>query len=73
MKNQDYVHSEHPRCCRYCENGVLSFDESAVLCEKKGIIDLDDCCKQFVYDPLKRAPMETKSTFDDYTAEDFSL
>ncbi len=73
MKNQEYVHSEYPRCCRYCEKGTLSFDESAVLCEKKGIIDPDDCCRQFVYDPLKRVPMEVGSSFGEFTPEDFSL
>ena len=73
MKNQEYIHSEYPRCCKYCENGSLSFDESAVLCEKKGVVDLEDYCKHFVYDPLKRVPMETESPFGSFTMEDFSL
>ena len=73
MKNQEYIHNEYPRCCKYCENGVLSFDESVVLCEKKGIVDPEDCCKRFVYDPLKRVPLERKSFIGDFTPEDFSL
>lgn len=73
MKNQEYIHSEYPKCCQYCENGTLSFDDSAVLCEKKGIVDPEDCCKKFVYDPLKRVPLEMKLSFEQYSPEDFSL
>ncbi len=73
MKNQEYIHSDYPKCCRYCEKGSLSFDESAVLCEKKGIVGPDDCCKKFVYDPLKRVPFERKLPVGGYSTEDFSL
>lgn len=73
MKNQEFVHSEYPKCCFYCEKGNHSFDQSAVLCKKHGIMDPEDCCDKFVYDPLKRVPLERKSSFEGFTAEDFSL
>lgn len=73
MKNQEFVHSEYPKCCCYCEVGELSFDGGAVLCVKKGVVDLDDCCNHFIYDPLKRVPQEKKLALSGYSAEDFSL
>ena len=73
MKNEEFIQSEYPRCCKVCEKGKLSFDHSSVLCPKMGIMDPEDCCKKFVYDPLKRVPLERKGTGFDFTAEDFSL
>ncbi len=73
MKNQEYIQSEYPKCCRYCEKGSPSFDHSATLCYRRGIMDPDDCCKQFVYDPLKRVPMEKNVNISEFSPEDFSL
>lgn len=73
MKNQEFIHSEYPKCCYYCEKGILSFDKTAVLCEKFGIMETDDCCKKFIYDPLKRIPLEKPSALTQFTVEDFSL
>jgi len=73
MKNQEYIEEEYRKACRYCEHGFLSFDQTAVLCRKKGIVQPDDVCKKYVYDPLKRVPMKTQSGTANYTAEDFSL
>ncbi len=73
MKNQDYIHEEYPKACCYCEKGSFSFDGEAILCEKKGVVAPDDCCKKFVYDPLKRVPREKHSPLSGFSAEDFSL
>ena len=73
MKNQEYIQSEYPKCCRVCEKGKLSFDASSVLCPKMGIMDPDDCCKKFIYDPLKRVPHQKKNPVSDFTSEDFTL
>ncbi|MBR4868126.1 MAG: hypothetical protein IKU10_03130, partial [Clostridia bacterium] len=58
MKNQAFVSEEYRKACRYCEWGRLSFDGSAVLCPKKGVVEPDDVCRKYVYDPLKREPMQ---------------
>jgi hypothetical protein len=73
MKNQAFVYEEYPKACRYCEYGSLSFDEQAVLCPKKGIKELDDVCRRYVYDPLKRKPMKKPALKQVFTAADFEL
>jgi hypothetical protein len=73
MKNQGFISEEYRKACRYCERGECSFDGSVVLCPKKGLMDPDEVCRKYVYDPLKRTPMQPKSPTSDFTAEDFSL
>jgi hypothetical protein len=72
MKNQAFVHEEYPKACRYCEFGTLSYDGQSVFCVKKGILSLDDVCRRYVYDPLKRKPMK-RMNMGEYTAKDFEL
>lgn len=43
-----------PRCA-YCEKGSL-ISEEQVACRKRGVVNCDDHCAGFVYDPLKRVP-----------------
>ena len=73
MKNEEFIQSEYPKCCRVCEKGKLSFDQSSVLCSKMGVMDPEDCCKKFVYDPLKRVPLQPKGIDLGFSAEEFSL
>ena len=73
MKNRDFIDEEYHKECRYCEHGQLSFDETAVLCEKKGIVLPDGLCRKYVYDPLKRTPMVQKNPAANFSKEDFSL
>ncbi len=73
MKNQDYIHEEYRKECRCCERGSLSFDQTVVLCPKKGIMAPDDLCDKYVYDPLKRVPQQPKTAIGDFSAEDFTL
>lgn len=73
MKNQEFVHSEYPKCCRYCEKGEFSFDGTMVLCPKYGIMEPEDFCGKFVYDPLKRVPMDSIARSADFAPEDFVL
>ena len=58
--------------CGYCIFGRLAPDEKSVLCEKKGILDKDDSCKKFNYDPLKRIPQKAP-VMQKFTKEDFEL
>lgn len=43
-----------PRCA-YCQRGH-QINEREVACVKKGIMQLEDHCGAFRYDPLKRVP-----------------
>ena len=58
-----------PRCA-YCQRG----NEREVACVKRGIVPMEDHCRAFKYDPLKRVPprpaaLDTGKLKD----EDFSL
>ena len=54
MKNNNQ--NEMPRFCMYCEHSTLINDKDNVLCDKKGIVNAEYCCKRYFYDPLKRVP-----------------
>ena len=43
-----------PRCA-YCQRGQL-INEREVACVKKGSVNMEDHCRAFKYDPLKRVP-----------------
>lgn len=71
MKKKLYGDEISPKC-EYCAVGTPSPLLGEILCEKKGIMSSEDCCKKFKYDPLKRAP-KIISLGADFKAEDFSL
>ena len=61
-----------PRCA-YCIHGT-TISETQVACVKRGIVPMEDHCRAFKYDPLKRVPprpaaLDTGNLKD----EDFSL
>ena len=43
-----------PRCA-YCQRGQ-QINEREVACVKRGIMKVEDHCRSFQYDPLKRVP-----------------
>ena len=53
MKNKE---RDIEKACRMCEHAELLVDENVVLCERKGIVKADGCCRRFIYDTLKRIP-----------------
>ena len=58
--------------CEYCIYASVPNDRSEALCLKEGIMDLDNSCKKFKYDPLKRIPH--KIAFQsNFTEDDFKL
>ena len=61
-----------PRCA-YCARGAR-IDEGHVACVKRGIVPMEDHCRSFKYDPLKRVPPRP-ATLDTerLKQEDFSL
>ena len=73
VKNKDYIHEEYPKACRFCETGRFSFDKTAVLCPRRGIMSPEDYCRRFVYDPLKHTPLTAPVMSYSFKPEDFSL
>lgn len=61
-----------PHHCEYCVFGNVSQFANEVLCKKKGITALQDSCRHYKYDPLKREPAKAKVA-DNYKPEDFLL
>ncbi|MBR0486000.1 MAG: hypothetical protein IJJ69_14690 [Oscillospiraceae bacterium] len=42
--------------CSYCQFGKRTKDGGKILCEKQGLMEETQSCKQFIYAPLKRIP-----------------
>ena len=47
---------ELEKLCKYCERAQELSDENLMLCPKYGVVEADNDCRRFVYDPLKRRP-----------------
>jgi len=61
-----------PRCA-YCQRGQM-INEREVACVKKGIVQMEDHCRSFKYDPLKRVPPRPAALNTSKLSEaDFSL
>ncbi|MGN0468390.1 MAG: hypothetical protein ACI4GY_06680 [Acutalibacteraceae bacterium] len=58
--------------CEYCQRAFLSKETGALYCEKKGVVESDDSCKKFKYDPLKRVPRKIKISCD-FDEDDFKI
>ncbi len=58
--------------CGYCQNARLLSGGSEVFCMKKGLRTVNDYCRSYEYDPLKRTP-KVKDIGRDYSPEDFKL
>ncbi len=55
MKQID-LDSTYEPCCAQCRNGIPSVDKKTVFCKKRGVMEADDCCRKYDYDPLRRVP-----------------
>lgn len=71
MKKKILGENIEPKC-EYCQFGNISPESDTVLCLKKGVLNRDDSCKKFRYDPLKRIPRQAPEPLP-YSAGDFSL
>lgn len=61
------------RSCNYCSKAT-KLNDVQILCVKRGIVNIDNSCRKFSYDPCKRVPAKPKaSDFSQYDNEDFSL
>jgi hypothetical protein len=61
------------RSCSYCIHGT-ALEDGQVLCIKKGLMQKEDSCRKFRYDPCKRVPGKQKALdFSRFEEKDFSL
>jgi len=58
--------------CIYCSRGKRCKNTDLVVCPKHGIVNIDDKCRSFKYDPLKRCPELMKKP-KQYSLEDFKI
>lgn len=61
------------RSCSYCVYGA-KLEGGQILCSKSGMRTIDESCRKFKYDPIKRVPSKAKALdFSKYESQDFSL
>ncbi len=71
MKSKFFKNKVEPSCA-YCKFGRVDSNEEKVFCQKKGITNVNDFCKAFSYDPLKRVPKAIVFSTD-LTEKDFEI
>ena len=77
--NEDFFRTDQKKCCGLCATGRESSDGKLVFCEKKGVVDRNDYCRRYKYDPLKRTPgmgsggMKQAGDKREFTSEDFAI
>lgn len=65
-----------PPKCEYCLYGVKSREGNKILCEKRGVVEMNYSCSKYVYSPLKRIPVKQLNihgAFDDDIEEETAL
>lgn len=67
-----YDRKKHSPKCEYCIYARIPADRSVALCKFNGIMPLDEKCRRYDYDPLKRIPQKLRINTD-FTADDFKL
>ena len=71
MRKKVIGRNVEPRC-KYCHYGTPTADGESVVCPKKGVLDKDESCKKFRYNPLKRAPRQDPEVLS-FSESDFTL
>ncbi len=59
--------------CSYCQFGKRTKDGGRILCEKQGLMEETQSCKQFIYAPLKRIPTKQLKIEGALTEEEMYL
>ena len=59
--------------CLYCEHGKKIMTTDDVICEKKGLVKADYCCKKFRYTPINRIPPKKAIHAEEYKKDDFEF
>ena len=70
MKRKIFSVKQNKKCCNCVYSTKL--EQKVFICKKHGVVEKDDRCISFKYDPLKREP-ELPPETTGYTKEDFSL
>ena len=71
MANTFFRRNMIPKCI-YCSRGIRCKETDLIVCPKRGVINIEDNCKKFRYDPLKRCPEQIKKP-EEYSEEDFKI
>lgn len=58
--------------CSYCVHGNNFIKQKTILCVKFGVVNSNNSCKKFKYDPLKRIPKARKKLLE-FSKNDFSI
>ena len=71
-KKTNYFKTSIEPKCAYCQYGNRGKEENGtfILCDKKGPMKENECCKKFVYSPLKRIPVKQLNIEGALSAED---
>ncbi len=64
-EGSDNFEPELTPCCSVCEYARLMDNSTDVVCTKKGVTDGGHCCRDFMYDPLKRVAGRPKLPSDE--------
>jgi len=59
--------------CSYCQFGTRTKDGGRILCDRQGLMEADQSCKQFIYAPLKRIPTKQLKIEGALTEEEMYL
>lgn len=59
--------------CSYCQFGKRTKDGGRILCDKQGLMEENQSCKQFIYAPLKRIPTKQLKIEGALTEEEMYL
>ncbi len=70
MRIQPFGKNIKPKC-EYCASGKRTRDGNKILCERKGLVELDYKCTKYTYCPFKRIPVKqlNKEVFEDDSIE----
>ena len=71
MRQKMIDKKKYTKKCSNCFYGRTFKDNSEVICEKKGLVETDSCCRHYKYDPLKRVP--ERLILPEYSKEDFEI
>lgn len=58
--------------CAHCSHSTPLANSNEMACKIKGIVGLDDLCRKYQYDPLKRVPKPQKLE-ENYLPDNFTL
>ena len=70
MSSKIFNVKANKKCCNCSHSRQIS--DSVLICKKRGVINKDDRCRAFKYDPLKREPTLPLDS-PKFSKEDFCL